>query len=180
MRAVLCTFLLAVALADITDLRTEYLETPYIDSLRPRFFFKTDQPQTAYRIVVSTDSELRQIDVWDSTRVPSNSTIQIEFAGKALSSDTRYYWRATTWWSNTSFEHSDASWFHTALLQPSDWKAQFIGGFTMLRKRFLLDEPAALASAFVTGVGAASLRVNSWRSENILEPVRSPSVVTAG
>src|ERR1700675_274690 len=56
--------------------------------------------QTAYQIRVSTSMEKLahgQADVWDSGKVVSSDSIDVAYAGAALTSRGRYYWQVRVW-----------------------------------------------------------------------------------
>lgn len=82
--------------------------------------------QSAYRIVVADDNGKT---VWDTGKVCSNRQLQIPYGGEELLSMARYHWRVMVW----DQEDAPSGWsseagFEMGLLQPSDWKAQWIGG----------------------------------------------------
>jgi alpha-L-rhamnosidase len=79
------------AALSITNLRCEYLENPLgIDAAQPRLSWVLEseqraEKQMAYQILVAASSEsLAQDrgDVWDSGKVNSDQTAQVEYAGK--------------------------------------------------------------------------------------------------
>jgi alpha-L-rhamnosidase len=87
--------------------------------------------QTAYRIMVASDLRLlRQgkADLWDSGKVLSDQSVQIEYGGVARVSRQECFWRVMAWdkdgrptgWSDT------ASWT-MGLLSGEEWQAQWIG-----------------------------------------------------
>src|SRR4051794_29400983 len=89
-----------------TNLQCEYRTDPLgIDSRTPRLSWilessKRGAAQSAYQIVVA--SSLQQLagdrsDLWDSTRVPANETIQIAYAGKPLVSRQACFWKVRVW-----------------------------------------------------------------------------------
>ena len=75
-----------------TNLRCEYLKNPQgIDVSKPRFFWEDRSEargfrQSAYQIELKRDGQ----PIWDSGRVISAETIQIEYGGPALEPATRY------------------------------------------------------------------------------------------
>ena len=119
-------------------LRCEYLENPLgLDCPKPRFFWELqagqrDQMQSAYRIVVA-DSEEALIESkavqWDSGKVKSGESIQIEYAGSALQSSVRYFWKVRVWdGKGRSSAWSPVASFEMGLMKPEDWgAAQWIG-----------------------------------------------------
>lgn len=173
MRAALALLFAGTLTAQIRPpdhLRCEYLENPpVIDVGAPRFSWTPrhngrDQIQTAYRIVV--DGE------WDSGKVTSRATSQIEYAGPPLRSNREYRWRVRYWdRDGRSSPYSETAAFHTGLLHPSDWKAQWIGGGNEFRKQFRLAGPVARARAFVSAMGNYELCVNGRRvGDHVLDP----------
>ena len=80
-------------------------ESTEIRTDRPRFGWvvrdsRPDAVQTAYRVQVSSASTLSadgDADVWDSGRVPSSQSINVEYGGPALARNTAYCWRVRTW-----------------------------------------------------------------------------------
>jgi alpha-L-rhamnosidase len=116
------------------NLRCEYLADPLgIDAGSPRlsWILASDQrgeQQTAYQILVASSRELLNADtgdLWDSGKVGSDESSQIAYAGKALVSRERCFWKVRAWdrdghvgaWSPV------AQW-QMGLLQPSDWSAK--------------------------------------------------------
>ncbi|WP_370245921.1 family 78 glycoside hydrolase catalytic domain [Marisediminitalea sp.] len=115
-------------------LSTDYTKTPLGTDVRaPRFSWAmaTSTPernvkQTAYQVVVTDEWGNT---VWDSKKVNSASSIQVEYAGTTLKARTRYNWTVTVW-DNQDRQTSNASWFETGLLDPtqSAWQgAKWIG-----------------------------------------------------
>ena len=94
------------AKVELTDLKCEYLSNPEgVDMPHPRFFWKMEsdeqgQYQTAYQLLVATSQEkLDQNigDVFDSKKVKSASSTQIEYNGKPLKAASSYYWKVRVW-----------------------------------------------------------------------------------
>jgi hypothetical protein len=119
------------------DLRCEYMQDPQgIDALQPRLFWKLSAThrgamQTAYRILVASGADklaTNQGDLWDSGKVASSDSIQIEYAGKELASTQACYWKVRVW----DEKGNEGQWSRPALwsmglLNPSDWKGKWIG-----------------------------------------------------
>ncbi|MEK6755852.1 MAG: family 78 glycoside hydrolase catalytic domain, partial [Bacteroidota bacterium] len=186
-----------------TELRCEYLVNPLgIDELKPRLSWILEvkdkargQKQTAYQILVSSsESKLKadEGDLWDSGRVESNQSNQIEYNGKPLTSRARCYWKVRIWdkdnvvstWSKTAF-------WSIGLVQPSDWKAQWIGArpivlsgdrqtdsvarlmapSPMLRKTFASNKRIVRATMFVTALGLYEVQLNGKKvGDHVLAP----------
>ena len=127
------------------NLRCEYLKNPInIDTSIPRFSWtlehkKRNQYQSAYQIIVSSDSERSTSetrDIWNSGKVTSKKSNNIRFLGKSLESNKLYYWRVK-WWDKDGSESafSDVAIFGMALLEESDWKAKWISKGEFVNKR---------------------------------------------
>lgn len=129
------------------DLRCEYRKDPLgIDAVQPRLFWKLDTPrrgamQTAYRILVASSADKltwNQGDLWDSGKVVSSESIQIEYAGKILTSGQPCFWKVRVWDENgVEGPWSRPAFWTMGLLNASDWKGRWIGK----------DEPAASTTA---------------------------------
>lgn len=123
------------AYAAPVHLRTEQMMNPLgIDVAKPRFAWQSDAKtdgwmQSAYQVMVSSsEKQLKagKADIWDSGRVASGDSINISYAGQALKAKKRYYWAVKVWDNKGKSSTSDAAWFETGVLSPSDWKAQWI------------------------------------------------------
>jgi Bacterial alpha-L-rhamnosidase 6 hairpin glycosidase domain/Alpha-L-rhamnosidase N-terminal domain/Bacterial alpha-L-rhamnosidase concanavalin-like domain/Bacterial alpha-L-rhamnosidase C-terminal domain len=117
-------------------LRCEYLRDPMgIDATAPRlsWVLRSDQRgerQTAYQILVASSEEQLasdQGDLWDTGKVLSDETAQINYHGRPLAS------RQPCWWKVRAWNHADepSAWSSPArweigLLRPEDWTAKWI------------------------------------------------------
>lgn len=174
-----------------TTLRTEYLVDPNaIDVQAPRLSWIIDAPgargvsQTAYQILAASSAAnlaANRGDLWDSGKIESNQTIQIEYKGKPLQSRQQAFWKVRFWnqaeapsaWSKP------ASW-KMGLLDKAEWSARWIGdatpsvtnvAATMLRKRFTLAARPARAIIYATAHGVYELRINGQRvGDHVLAP----------
>jgi len=118
-------------------LQCESLTNPLgVDTKRPVFSWKLRDArfgakQTAYEIeVVSSPNGFGsgKADMWDSGKVQSDNSIQVEYAGKELKPSTRYNWRVTVWDKDgKAYPPSDAAWFETGLMDFKNRKAAWIG-----------------------------------------------------
>ena len=86
--------------------------------------------QTAYQILVATTREklsAGEANLWNTGKVASSETLQIPYAGKALSAGHDCYW-AVKVWNNDGMESvwSPPAQWGMGMLQPEDWKAQWI------------------------------------------------------
>ena len=121
----------------ISKLTCEYVANPLgVDTLQPRFGWilksdKRSQLQSAYRVLVATSEKQLQANVgdkWDSGKVNSDSSVNVEYRGKALSSGEQCYWKVRVW----DKQGQPSSWsvpgsFEMGFLKQSDWKGQWIG-----------------------------------------------------
>jgi len=117
-------------------LRVEYLDRPLgLDVQRPRLSWRLQDSrrgarQTAYQIrVAETPGGLaRGQALWDSGRVASDQTAHVHYAGPPLRSGQRCWWAVRVWdLRGRPSPWSEASWWEMGLLDPSEWKAQWIG-----------------------------------------------------
>ena len=209
----------AVSAVVATKLRCEYRENPLgIDAEKPRLSWviadcgpliadvrsgNTEvrdprseirgQKQTAYQILVASSEELLKKDkgdLWDSGKVASDQSIQVEYAGKPLESRMGCHWKVRVWTSAGSLfpsnhqpstiDHSSSAWsspsfWSIGLLKPEDWQAKFVkaGGETSpwLRKEFVLAAQPTRAMAFVNVKGYGELYVNGKKvGDDVLSP----------
>ena len=182
-------------LISVGFLRCEYLVNPTgIDQAAPRLSWVVEssqrgQMQTAYRVLVaSSEANLQadQGDLWDSGKVASDDTTAVVYAGKPLASGTRYFWKVMVWGKNDkpSDWSPTATWL-TGLMQPSEWKAQWIGydksrnvepikwtdgrgkswsqrlpPASYLRAAFRAEKPIRSAVLYVTALGLCDVYLN--------------------
>ena len=177
----------------IENLKVEYLTNPLgIDEKHPRlsWILKGDgrnRSQSAYQILVSTSEQSlvkNSGDIWDSGKVKSNATNQIDFRGLALESSTSYFWKVRVWdESDQPSEWSEPSFWSMGLLNFHDWKGLFIGhdvGYDRtdkydslylpparyLRKSFNLKKRIKKATVYATALGIYELRLNGKKVGN--------------
>ncbi|MDQ3535578.1 MAG: glycoside hydrolase family 78 protein [Bacteroidota bacterium] len=121
----------------ISNLRCEYLINPLgIDVINPRLSWelisnKRAQSQFSYQILVDSDSIALNEDkanTWNSNKVESGQTSQLNYGGKKLKSGNKYYWKVRIWdkKGNASGWSPIASW-SMGLLNQADWQAKWIG-----------------------------------------------------
>ena len=146
------------------------------------------QRPTAYQILVASTPETLARDIgdrWDSGRVQSDQSVQVEYAGTALASGQECYWKVRTWdaaglpspWSDT------ASW-SMGLLLPADWTGDWITGpssdmqdslpLPLLRKPFKLEQPVRRAMLCATSLGYHRIDLNGRKvGDHEFDPVQS-------
>ncbi len=134
-------FLPCVALAALKPaaLRTEWLNDPQgLDAARPRLSWRVEegdatvrgQRQTAFRVIVASSADALAKgtgDLWDSGKVASEETVNVEYAGAALATSGQAFWQVRVW----DKDGVESAWSPTAkwsmgVLKPEDWKAQWI------------------------------------------------------
>jgi len=105
--AMLLVLLVQLHAADVKNMRCEYRENPLgIDVENPRLSWIIEersqrpevrgQKQTAYQVLVASSEELLakdQGDLWDSGKVASDQSIQVEYAGKGMASRMACHWK---------------------------------------------------------------------------------------
>jgi alpha-L-rhamnosidase len=203
-RGVFSTLLLALAAghtlaasgAQVTGLRCEYLANPLgLDVLQPRLNWRLaserrGERQTAYRVIAA--SSLKRLDqdqgdFWDSGKVNSDQSLQVEYAGKPLGSEQCCYWKVRVWDKDGgSSPWSQARFWTMGLLAESDWKAKWIGlnggdqgggsehrrlPARHLRREFRVEKKIAQATAYVCGLGFFELYLNGHKvSDHVMDP----------
>lgn len=150
-------------------LRTEYLFNPIgIDLNHPRLMWNCEggKTQTAYRIVT---------EQWDSGKVESRS-MRAEYPME-LKSRERVNWTVTLWDENGEAGEPQSAYFEMGLLNPSDWKAQWItGNYTVrkserypvdcFRKTVAIEKPVKRARLYATACGLYEARLNGEKIGN--------------
>ncbi len=182
-----------------TRLRCEYRENPLgIDAAKPRLFWRMEAKshrgtkQTGYQVLVATSEELlkkHKCDLWDSGKVASDQSIQVEYRGKALESGMRCFWKVRVWTRSAAEKSLDAgerptAWSQPAswsmgLLKPADWQAKWVKApgkesSPWLRKEFTLAATPERAMALVNVKGLYELYVNGKKvGDDVLSPAVS-------
>jgi alpha-L-rhamnosidase len=180
------------------DLRCDYAVNPLgVDSPHPRLFWtvtgkERGEKQTAYQILAASSPALLkqdQGDLWDSGKVASDETIQIDYAGQPLKSSQPVFWKVRVWDADgkVSDWSRPASWT-MGVLSPNDpsspdgsaaagWHAQWIGaGDTnisslLLRKEFPVKPGLQRALINICGLGQYELTLNGKKvGDGFLSP----------
>jgi alpha-L-rhamnosidase len=169
-------------------LRCEYLENPIgIDGLPPRLSWWLDDErpaeiQTAYHILASVRPDQLDADIgdlWDTGRVESSATGQIVYAGKALTSRQRVWWKVRSFdsdgigtpWSRIAF-------FEVGLIEQDDWRARWIAAPLMggkrtpvqvpaLRRSFEVPKAVQSARLYITALGVYDVEINGVRAIDV-------------
>ncbi len=178
-----------------TSLRCEYLTNPLgLDVRCPRLSWVPPFDQAGYQIIV-THSALK---VWDTARVKSDESLQIEYAGPPLESRGRYEWKVRVWnpkgkasaWSAPAFwtmgiftpgwhlfcpwdqPHTDqdmTAWIGESTAQTLSDKQSLPA--TYLRRAFQVKETIKRATLYATALGVYEARLNGQRiGDQVLAP----------
>ncbi len=120
-------------------LRCEFMVNPVgIDEVKPRLSWQMragsggerGQRQTAYQVLVATRENLLGVgrsDLWDSGKVESDQSAHVVYSGVPLPSGRRCFWKVRVWDRNgRDLGWSQPAFWEMGLLQPGDWKAQWI------------------------------------------------------
>jgi len=137
--------------------------------------------QSAYRVIVAGSREIlarNEGDLWDSGKVLSDRSVGIVYAGKPLASRQRCCWKVMVWDQDGQASPWGAAALWTmALLQASDWRAQWIGApeaelaAPYLRTQWTLPQQPVRATAYFCGLGYGELYINGRKVGNhVLDP----------
>ncbi|WEK17681.1 MAG: glycoside hydrolase family 78 protein [Candidatus Pedobacter colombiensis] len=180
----------------VYDLRCDYrTNPPGVEIAAPALSWKIASAerniqQSAYHILVADDVTLltKNIgNVWDSKKVGSGKSLQVNYSGKALMAGKTYYWKVKVWDNkgNASSWATIAKW-QMGLLTTADWKNAkwiayekladsnvtvlpkdnkkdtYLGSnvLPLLRKDFAVKKPVAKASLFISGLGHFEMSLN--------------------
>jgi len=172
-----------------SQLTCEYLDNPLgIDNPQPRMSWRLEskqraQKQTAYQILAATSEALLKADagdLWDTGKVASDQSVQVAYAGKALSSGQRCCWKVRVWDQDgkISAYSPPASW-EMGLLAPQDWQGQWIANTAdtnslpapFLRHAFTLEGKIKQARVYLCGLGYYELHLNGNKiGDHLLDP----------
>ncbi|MCK5685932.1 family 78 glycoside hydrolase catalytic domain [bacterium] len=131
--------------------------------------------QTAFRIQCSSSSNFIKVDYWDSGKIKTDNSIFIKYDGKELLSMQKIYWRVKVWdENNKESDWSEISFFETAFLSRSDWKAKWISGsltgskhsqvpVPYLKNDFTLKKEIKQGKLFITALGIYEPYINGER-----------------
>lgn len=115
------------------NLRVEGIATPLnVHSANPRLSWHSNvKSQSHYRIQVAPDiASLKRglATLWDSGKVTSAKSVNVEYAGKKLGSGDTAFWRVRVWreGDDEPANWSEAQFWEMGLLVDSDWKASWI------------------------------------------------------
>jgi alpha-L-rhamnosidase len=176
--------------ADIVNQRCEYRNNPLgIDVTRPRLSWEIEErnqrpearnlKQSAYQLLVASSEELLakdQGDLWNSGKVGTDQTVNIEYAGKTLVSRQKCYWKVRSWFNDGKVSKwSNSSVWTMGLLSSSDWRARWIRYSSKtteeaqyFRKEINLGKPVKSAFIRFACLGFADILINSRKPDETL------------
>ncbi|WP_274651374.1 alpha-L-rhamnosidase [Paenibacillus humicola] len=173
----------------VTDVTCEYRRNPLGIGVRtPRFGWRLESDrrgamQKGYRILVTEADGDFDAPLWDTGYTESDASIQVEYAGPALQSRTRYLMKVKAWDADgRESDWSETAWFETTLLELHEWQAKWIAPAAdaidpqeeaafLLRKRFDLKKSVVSARIYATAAGVYELYANGRRvSDEVLAP----------
>ena len=158
--------------------KIESLREPIgVDEQRPRFSWQLRAPsrmkaQSAYRILVYAGEKL----MWDSGKVVSQASSQIEYMGDALKPRTRYRWNVRVWDERgIDIGVSRDAFFETGLM--GRWRARWVScpkiyesgkplGVATFVKSFTVRDDVESARLYVSALGAYSFELNGMRAHD--------------
>ena len=123
----MCLPMLSVYALDVTNLRTEDYRNPIgTDTKTTHLSWQLQSEQrsvmqTSYNIQIATDANYGNI-VWESGKVDSDQSVNVEAKGFTPSAETRYYWRVTV--SDNKGEtavSTEKAYFETGLMTADAW-----------------------------------------------------------
>lgn len=185
---------------EVTRLQVEMKSNPLgIDVAQPRFSWqiasdKPDLMQVGYRIQVAASPEDLQSGknlLWDSGEITSDNSLFIPYEGEMLQSRQSYYWRVKVKTNQSAGDWSEVQMWSMAILNPTEWKARWIGENQMsnpgetdkdhtrlaaryLRKPFSINKEVKRATLYISGLGSSESYLNGKRiSEDIFAPMPS-------
>ena len=118
--------------------KCEYAVNPLgIDVQKPRFSWMVQAlergaGQSGWQIRVTEEGKN---EVWDSGKIESDDSVNIQYGGEPLKSGTIYRWELTVWDLCGQACRAVDSFFETAILHEEEWKAAWIRGKNLFRKQ---------------------------------------------
>lgn len=171
------------------NLQCEHLYNPLgIDTSSPRLTWRIAQAekrQTAYQIMVSTDSMKlanNKADVWDTKKIDADSCL-ISYKGDSLKPFTKYYWKVIVWnEKDIQSKPSDIASFETGLMSSDNWKGKWISDGQDInykptfyfRKDIDLNKNKKIKSAraYISAAGLYELSINGLKvGDRMLDPM---------
>ena len=173
------------------NLRCEYQTDPLcIDAKHPRLSWtlsssERNKKQTAYHVLVASSAEMLTQDagdLWDSGRVDSAQSTQVEYAGSPLESFRHHFWKVRVWdEAGHPGGWSDVAEWGSGILREEDWGGDWMasqrrlltaGPLERYRKPFSIDKPIKRAVVYSTATGFHELFLNGRKvGDDVLSPL---------
>jgi len=167
-----------------------------LDIKKPHFNWtlssaERNQSQSSFELLVGDNlEEVRQDkgNCWFTGKLSSAQNIQVPYAGKPLQSFHRYYWKVRVYdQANQPSNWSEIHWFEMAMIESTDWKAQWISDgssppareedfykedrMPLFRKRFKSSKKIAAARLYISGLGYYEAYLNGKKiGDHQLDP----------
>ena len=170
---------LSSAKSSISGLTCEYLTNPIgLNVSHPRFTWQIESQeenfiQMAYEIRVATSLSMldqKNNRVWYSGKVNSDQSVNVEYKGLPLESQTRYFWQVRIWDNRgKATSWSEPAYWETALLDNSLWKAEWIAAPgrvaenhrpVYFRKEFSCGKKIVSARLYISSHGLYQVLIN--------------------
>lgn len=153
----------------LKDLRIEYQENPVgLDIKKPRISWKLVSEgqnvlQTAYAITVTKDN----VEVWDTGKIESSSSILVEYEGEELAACSLYQVIVEVW-DNRGNQASIQGSFETGLLKGTNFSADWIThefpdeetACPVFVKEFQVEKEIEKVRVYATALGVYEIKVN--------------------
>jgi alpha-L-rhamnosidase len=190
------------------SLLCEYQKNPLgIDNPAPRltWIMENNIPegfQTAYQILVSDSPGMLDENtgnIWDSGKIFSGRSAQVEYQGQTLETGKRYFWKVRIWdQSDQASPLSELAWWEMGLLYPDDWSSEWISAprvfdwakkdqqrkdlardappemgepAPLLRKIFSAGDSLVGARLYISGLGYYEMYINGRKvGDRVLDP----------
>lgn len=184
----------------VVSLKVEMKENPEgVSVAKPRFSWQItssipDLMQQSFQIQVArTEEDLKKEQnlVWDSGIIESDLSVLIPYEGADLLSKGSYYWRVKVSTNQGETAWSDNGHWSMAILDGSEWQAEWIGEDALsnpgetsrgntrlaaryLRKPFTAKKGVKRAMLYISGLGSYEAYVNGERvSDDVFAPTVS-------
>jgi alpha-L-rhamnosidase len=171
---------------EVINLKCEHLINPIgLDAKSPRFSWQQQSEeigshQTAYQIVVGTDSQLQKESlIWDSGKQNSDLNL-MTYSGFDLKPFTKYYWQITVWDQNGSQSASEVASFETGMMEMANWRGAWITDTRDIdlkpapyfRREIDITKEVKSARAYIAVAGLYELSINGQRiGDHRLDPM---------
>ena len=146
--------------------------------------------QFSYQILAASSLEKLnkgEADLWNTTEVKSNQSVNIPYAGVGLTSRSTVYWKVKVKTNKGESEWSNPASFSIGLLADKDWIAKWIGldrafpwdsetqwsrlSARYLRSEFSSKKQVSSAKVYISGLGMYELYINGKKIGNqVLAP----------